>query len=203
MALIKDNYDPSGYGMFSKVGRFTSEKHSIIRKKEEILYNQGKQHYQPTNMTNKVSEYNNTLQHHQETKPPVEFTDKDLKYDTNGKARSSHFSKNATSFSKSCSRNKIQNIEKSKTNAPPLGIYTPKDIQVHKGTRIYRKDILNKTMNRKSTDHVMQNSGEEALPKMLKSQAVLGKVFPGGSAMKDLNMFAQSGINNTVAGGQV
>lgn len=37
MALINDAFDPSGMGMFSKTGRFTTEKFYILRKKDEIL----------------------------------------------------------------------------------------------------------------------------------------------------------------------
>jgi len=42
MAFVLDPTDPSGQGMFSKPGRFTSEKHIIFQKKEEILNNQRK-----------------------------------------------------------------------------------------------------------------------------------------------------------------
>lgn len=42
MAFVTDNHDPSGLGMFSKVGRFTSEKYIIFQKKDEILYNKRK-----------------------------------------------------------------------------------------------------------------------------------------------------------------
>ena len=33
---------PTGMGMFSKAGRFTSEKYIIFQKKDEILYNKKK-----------------------------------------------------------------------------------------------------------------------------------------------------------------
>lgn len=36
MALIFDNFDPAGMGMFSKTGRFTTEKFYILRMKDEI-----------------------------------------------------------------------------------------------------------------------------------------------------------------------
>jgi hypothetical protein len=36
---VADQHDPSGKGMFSKPGRYTSEKYIIFSKKEEILYN--------------------------------------------------------------------------------------------------------------------------------------------------------------------
>lgn len=42
MAFVTDNHDPSGLGMFSKVGRFTSEKYIIFQKKDEILFNKRK-----------------------------------------------------------------------------------------------------------------------------------------------------------------
>ena len=42
MAFVTDQHDPSGLGMFSKVGRFTSEKYIIFQKKDEILHNKRK-----------------------------------------------------------------------------------------------------------------------------------------------------------------
>lgn len=37
MQIVRDMFDPSGMGMFSKTGRFTTEKMYILRKKDEIL----------------------------------------------------------------------------------------------------------------------------------------------------------------------
>lgn len=37
MAFVYDQGDPSGLGMYSKAGRFTSEKYSIFQRKDEIL----------------------------------------------------------------------------------------------------------------------------------------------------------------------
>ena len=37
MKIIKNKFDLTGMGMFSKTGRFTSEKFYILRKKDEIL----------------------------------------------------------------------------------------------------------------------------------------------------------------------
>ena len=42
MALIFDNFDPAGMGMFSKTGRFTTEKFYILRMKDEIQSNEKK-----------------------------------------------------------------------------------------------------------------------------------------------------------------
>lgn len=42
MAFVADHGDPSGLGMFSKAGRFTSEKYSIFQRKDEILKDQKK-----------------------------------------------------------------------------------------------------------------------------------------------------------------
>lgn len=42
MAFVLDANDPSNLGMFSKAGRFTSEKYIIFQKKDEILNNQRK-----------------------------------------------------------------------------------------------------------------------------------------------------------------
>ena len=39
MTYVIDEHDPSGLGMFSKAGRFTSEKYIIFQRKDEILYN--------------------------------------------------------------------------------------------------------------------------------------------------------------------
>jgi len=39
---VPDVSDPSGLGMFSKGGRFTSEKYIIFQKKDEILTNSRK-----------------------------------------------------------------------------------------------------------------------------------------------------------------
>jgi hypothetical protein len=37
MALVTDNSDPSGSGMFSKAGKFTAEKYSVFQTRDEIL----------------------------------------------------------------------------------------------------------------------------------------------------------------------
>ena len=37
MKIIRDSFDPSGMGMFSKTGRVTTEKFYILRKKDDIL----------------------------------------------------------------------------------------------------------------------------------------------------------------------
>jgi len=42
MAFVFDHSDPSNLGMFSKAGRFTTEKYIIFHKKDEILNNQRK-----------------------------------------------------------------------------------------------------------------------------------------------------------------
>lgn len=34
---VNDHSDPSGIGMFSHLGRFSTQKHPIFRKKQEIL----------------------------------------------------------------------------------------------------------------------------------------------------------------------
>lgn len=39
MAYVQDEHDPAGLGMFSKAGRFTSEKYIIFQKKDEIVSN--------------------------------------------------------------------------------------------------------------------------------------------------------------------
>ena len=40
MAFVFDDTDPSNLGMFSKAGRFTTEKYIIFQKKDEIVNNQ-------------------------------------------------------------------------------------------------------------------------------------------------------------------
>ena len=42
MAFVPSAGDPSGLGMYSKPGRFTSEKYIIFQKKDEILGGQRK-----------------------------------------------------------------------------------------------------------------------------------------------------------------
>eukprot|EP01017_Pseudomicrothorax_dubius_P041319 TRINITY_DN6593_c0_g1_i3.p1 TRINITY_DN6593_c0_g1~~TRINITY_DN6593_c0_g1_i3.p1 ORF type:complete len:239 (-),score=51.43 TRINITY_DN6593_c0_g1_i3:60-776(-) len=42
MSFVFDRNDRSGFGMFSKAGRYTSEKHVIFQKRDEILYDQRK-----------------------------------------------------------------------------------------------------------------------------------------------------------------
>lgn len=42
MQIVWDNKDPSGFGMFSKTGRQSSERYSIIRQRNEILANKRK-----------------------------------------------------------------------------------------------------------------------------------------------------------------
>lgn len=42
MAFVQDPHDPSGLGMFSKAGRFTTEKYIIFQKKDEIMFDKKK-----------------------------------------------------------------------------------------------------------------------------------------------------------------
>ena len=42
MALVRNKNDHSRQDMFSKAGKFTTEKYIIFQKKEEILYNKRK-----------------------------------------------------------------------------------------------------------------------------------------------------------------
>lgn len=42
MALISDKVDVSNNGMFSKAGRYTSEKYMIFSKKDEIIHDKRK-----------------------------------------------------------------------------------------------------------------------------------------------------------------
>lgn len=42
MHIVWDDRDPSGYGMFSKIGRQSTLRYAIIRKKEEIMSNKKK-----------------------------------------------------------------------------------------------------------------------------------------------------------------
>ncbi len=42
MSFVMNLADPSGLGMFSKAGRFATEKHIIFQKKDEILNDQRK-----------------------------------------------------------------------------------------------------------------------------------------------------------------
>ena len=42
MAFVYDQGDPSGLGMYSKAGRFTSEKYIIFQRKDDILNDQKK-----------------------------------------------------------------------------------------------------------------------------------------------------------------
>ena len=52
MALVVDQSDGSNHGMFSKAGRHTIEKYTILSKKEEILHNKKKSY----DLKNKVDD---------------------------------------------------------------------------------------------------------------------------------------------------
>ena len=41
--IVSDPRDPSGHGMFSKIGQHSSEAHAILSKKDEILNGKAKQ----------------------------------------------------------------------------------------------------------------------------------------------------------------
>jgi hypothetical protein len=52
-ALVSDTSDPSGTGMFSHLGRFTSQKYTVFKKKDEILQRRHKV-YRPSPIPFKV-----------------------------------------------------------------------------------------------------------------------------------------------------
>jgi hypothetical protein len=142
MALIKDNYDPSGYGMFSKVGRFTSEKYAIIRRKDELISpkaNNSKANisipaYDPQDDPQDFDNDGNSLQ-----EDPNEHAS--TPNDTRSSKRATYT--DGFKFSKGAQRGGYSEVQKSKNVGPPIGYYNPKIIQAHQTTFLYRdpKDL--------------------------------------------------------------
>jgi len=122
MAFVLDPNDPTNLGMFSKAGRFTSEKYIIFQKKDEIINNQRK--------FLKVT----SLPHLK-----MDFEGKDhlkaLHEEDEEKARIQPNSKGKPKFepfSQQLSREEFYQTKKVKHPAPPCGFYNPKFNRVEK-----------------------------------------------------------------------
>ena len=151
MALIKDNYDPSGYGMFSKVGRFTSEKYAIIRRKDELITPKASNSkanisipaYDPLDDAQNFDNDGNSLQedpNEQASTPNENKSSKRTTYTDGFK------------FSKSAQRGGYSEVQKTKNMGPPIGYYNPKRVQAHQKTFVYRDPTESLTKPKNDAD---------------------------------------------------
>jgi hypothetical protein len=120
MAFVLDNADPSGQGMFSKAGRFTSEKHMIFLKKEEILTNQRK-FLRVSNLPH--------IKLEEDDKPPEPKDEEQPRASTSPHKK---FRPIVSLFEKTQSRDELHVSRDPKPQAPPIGFYNPKFKQVEK-----------------------------------------------------------------------
>jgi len=122
MAFVLDSNDPSNLGMFSKAGRFTSEKYIIFQKKDEILNNQRK-FLKVTSLPHLKMEF--------EGKDPA----KSIHEEEEEKPRATPSSKSRPKvepFSVQVSREDFYEVKKVKHPPPPCGFYNPKFDHVEK-----------------------------------------------------------------------
>jgi len=122
MAFVLDQHDPAALGMFSKSGRFTSEKYIIFQKKDEILNNQRK-FLKVTALPHLKVDYdakenNRFVAEEQDTKPKTTTASKTVpKFEP---------------FSQQMSREEFYEVKKVKNPPPPGGFYNPKFEHVEK-----------------------------------------------------------------------
>lgn len=126
--MINFSLDPTGNGMFSKAGRFTSEKYSVFRKKDEILENKPKylkvSHFPTFEMA--WNDDSDKSQDEINQKLAVNYEDEDLEEPTVPLK---------TTFDKYTGRYEhylAKQNERLKHLAPPLGQYYPKTVDKHK-----------------------------------------------------------------------
>jgi len=122
MAFVLDSNDPTNLGMFSKAGRFTSEKYIIFQKKDEILNNQRK-FLKVTSLPHLKMEFdgkdpNKPLHDEEEEKPKA--------------TPSSKTRPKVEPFSVQVSREDFYETKKVKHPPPPCGFYNPKFDHVEK-----------------------------------------------------------------------
>lgn len=125
MAFVFDHTDPSSLGMFSKAGRFTSEKHIIFQSKDEILNGQRKflkvTALPHIKMDFAGKDQNHSL--HEEDNKPKAVSPK--------KAKTPH----AAPFSLQMSREDFYQSKRVKHPPPPCAFYHPKYDYVDKTPR--------------------------------------------------------------------
>lgn len=122
MAFVLDANDPSNLGMFSKAGRFTSEKYIIFQKKDEILNNQRK-FLKVTSLPHLKMEFdgkdpNRPMHDEEEEKPKATPSSKNRP--------------KVEPFSVQVSREDFYETKKVKHPPPPCGFYNPRFDHVEK-----------------------------------------------------------------------
>ena len=159
--MIKNKFDKTGMGMFSKTGRFTSEKFYILRKKDEIMNVKHKTLKVPLftassqiviyTLFNFQKQVLSDINRQHNDLPDIEPEPDNLNHTVTKKAP-----KEAPvpvvvkqPFGKMCSRDYLNKISKDKAIPPPLGCYNPKRLKV--SGRIWRVyDNEDRTMSLKA-----------------------------------------------------
>lgn len=177
MTLINDNLDPSGYGMFSKAGRFTTEKYSVFRKKDEILLGRPK-YLQVSYFPTFEMAWNDEDEESQEgiNKKWIANIEKDEDHHIIKRPEISTFEKQTSRTEHFIAKQR----EKLKMLGPPLGLYHPKKVEKHKKCLpVYSTEVkLRPYINR----FQMINSKELEEKKdidLQKSEGMLSKKIPG------------------------
>jgi len=134
---VPDHTDPSGLGMFSKGGRFTSEKYIIFQKKDEILTNSRK-FLKVTSLPHLKMDFdgrdhNKSLHDDDDGKPKVVSPNKQKNH--------------LPPFAQQLSREEYYSTKRVRHPAPPCGFYNPRYDYVEKTPR-----TLFKWTNEKSKD---------------------------------------------------
>lgn len=130
--MVTEIEDPSGKGMFSKAGKYTSQKYSIFCKKDEILLDKRK-----LLKVSYIPKFNMKIKDGDEELNNAEIEEKLrlIEEAHNKKEQPKPVKGNMNiSFKKTCARDQhFLNVakEKLKTQAPPLGIYVPKVVSKH------------------------------------------------------------------------
>jgi hypothetical protein len=120
MAFVLDPNDPSGLGMFSKPGRFTTEKYHIFQKKDEILSNQRKFLKVSSVLNIKLDTEQDRIRDNIDD----EFKPRPIP--------KSQLRPIISLMEKTTSREEISRAKDKKNFAPPVGFYNPRFKQVER-----------------------------------------------------------------------
>ena len=123
MQLVQYTLDPSGCGMTSKVGKFTSEKYAVFQQKDEIL--RGKPKYL---QVSQFPQFESIINGDNDEKSQENYLNQMSSRKNTDSQKELNTKKLETPFDKTISRSQHflnQQIEKGKI-APPLGMYRPK-----------------------------------------------------------------------------
>ncbi|KAL4504067.1 hypothetical protein ABPG72_022697 [Tetrahymena utriculariae] len=180
MAYVTDVHDPSGLGMFSKAGRFTSEKYIIFQRKDEILYNKKRvlkvSSYPSLGFENKVNEFDKKKQ--DDSKKDEDDKDKNKK-------------EGNQPFDKQLSRERLNQIKGIKNPPKPVGYYHPRYTVLEKSPslvwnilEVYKKQYQKPISKRPEvTYEELTQSIPEKLPQKVQGLIEYGRSLGRGDTL--------------------